>query len=194
VTEEAPRELPGGHRRHPRLGPRRLDRRPRRRRLDRPPRGDRRRHVDRTAPVAHRRTPRLGQRPEPSLRSPHRAHATRRPAPLRSAGRCTAPARLSSSGGWITTGGQDVMRRDDLTGWRASLGCWLRLVLITPGLYLLWRLVRFLPRAAVAADGRVDRRRLAGRESALPRRPPTRPPPRPLRCPTWRPFGGYSST
>jgi hypothetical protein len=36
-------------------------------------------------------------------------------------------------------------RRDDLTGWRASLGCWLRLALITLGLYLLWRLVRFLP-------------------------------------------------
>ncbi|MFH9013982.1 hypothetical protein ACH4C6_21705 [Streptomyces sp. NPDC017943] len=36
-------------------------------------------------------------------------------------------------------------RRDDLTGWRASLGCWLRLALLTLGLYLLWRLVRFLP-------------------------------------------------
>jgi hypothetical protein len=36
-------------------------------------------------------------------------------------------------------------RRDDLTGWRAALGCWLRLALLTLGLYLLWRLVRFLP-------------------------------------------------
>ncbi|MET9815306.1 hypothetical protein [Streptomyces sp. NPDC006355] len=36
-------------------------------------------------------------------------------------------------------------RRHDLSGWRAALGCWLRLALITLGLYLLWRLVRFLP-------------------------------------------------
>ena len=36
-------------------------------------------------------------------------------------------------------------RRDDLTGWRAALGCWLRLVLLTLGLYLLWRLVRAVP-------------------------------------------------
>ncbi|MFF7485624.1 hypothetical protein ACFZBC_09010 [Streptomyces luteogriseus] len=36
-------------------------------------------------------------------------------------------------------------RRDDLDGWRAALGCWLRLALLTLGLYLLWRLVRFLP-------------------------------------------------
>lgn len=36
-------------------------------------------------------------------------------------------------------------RRNDLTGWRAALGCWLRLALLTLGLYLLWRLVRFLP-------------------------------------------------
>ena len=36
-------------------------------------------------------------------------------------------------------------RRDDLTGWKAVLGCWLRLTLLGLGLYALWRLVRFLP-------------------------------------------------
>lgn len=36
-------------------------------------------------------------------------------------------------------------RRDDLTGWRAALGCWLRLALLTLGVYLLWRLVRAVP-------------------------------------------------
>lgn len=36
-------------------------------------------------------------------------------------------------------------RRDDLTGWRAALGCWLRLALLTLGLYALWRLVRAFP-------------------------------------------------
>jgi hypothetical protein len=36
-------------------------------------------------------------------------------------------------------------RRDDLSGWRASLGCWLRILLLTFGMYLLWRIVRALP-------------------------------------------------
>lgn len=36
-------------------------------------------------------------------------------------------------------------RRDDLTGWRAALGCWARLALLLLGLYLLWRLVRAFP-------------------------------------------------
>lgn len=36
-------------------------------------------------------------------------------------------------------------RRDDLAGWRAALGCWLRLGLLTFGLYALWRLVRAIP-------------------------------------------------
>jgi hypothetical protein len=36
-------------------------------------------------------------------------------------------------------------RRDDLTGWRAALGCWLRLAVLTLGLYLLWRLIRAVP-------------------------------------------------
>lgn len=41
---------------------------------------------------------------------------------------------------WVARG-----RRDDLTGWRAALGCWLRLAVLTLGLYLLWRLVRAVP-------------------------------------------------
>jgi hypothetical protein len=41
---------------------------------------------------------------------------------------------------WVARG-----RRDDLTGWRASLGCWLRLAALALGLYLLWRLVRAIP-------------------------------------------------
>ncbi|NEY32070.1 hypothetical protein GTU99_07660 [Streptomyces sp. PRKS01-65] len=41
---------------------------------------------------------------------------------------------------WVARG-----RRDDLTGWRAALGCWLRLAMLALGLYLLWRLVRAVP-------------------------------------------------
>ncbi|MGW3191611.1 hypothetical protein ACWDBT_27600 [Streptomyces ardesiacus] len=36
-------------------------------------------------------------------------------------------------------------RREDLTGVKAALGCWLRLALLTLGLYLLWRLIRAVP-------------------------------------------------
>ncbi|AYD81686.1 hypothetical protein SEA_KROMP_85 [Streptomyces phage Kromp] len=36
-------------------------------------------------------------------------------------------------------------RRDDLTGWRATLGCWARLALLALGGYLLWRLIRAFP-------------------------------------------------
>lgn len=36
-------------------------------------------------------------------------------------------------------------RRDDLSGWRAALGCWLRILLLVFGVYLLWRLVRAVP-------------------------------------------------
>ena len=46
-------------------------------------------------------------------------------------------ARLTA---WVARG-----RRHDLTGWKASLGCWLRLVALIFGLYLLWRLVRAVP-------------------------------------------------
>lgn len=41
---------------------------------------------------------------------------------------------------WVARG-----RRQDLTGWRAALGCWARLLLVAFGGYLLWRLVRALP-------------------------------------------------
>ncbi|WP_416975645.1 hypothetical protein [Streptomyces sp. 4F14] len=41
---------------------------------------------------------------------------------------------------WVARG-----RRHDLTGWRAALGCWARLALLTLGGYLLWRLVRAVP-------------------------------------------------
>ena len=41
---------------------------------------------------------------------------------------------------WVARG-----RRHDLTGWRATLGCWLRLVGLGLGIYLLWRLVRAVP-------------------------------------------------
>ncbi|WP_225840295.1 hypothetical protein [Streptomyces sp. NK08204] len=46
-------------------------------------------------------------------------------------------ARLTT---WVARG-----RRHDLTGWRAALGCWLRLVSLMLGVYLLWRLVRAVP-------------------------------------------------
>lgn len=41
---------------------------------------------------------------------------------------------------WVRRG-----RRDDLSGWRATLGCWLRLIAIALGGYLLYRLVRAAP-------------------------------------------------
>ncbi|MEV7154891.1 hypothetical protein AB0N77_09730 [Streptomyces misionensis] len=41
---------------------------------------------------------------------------------------------------WVARG-----RRHDLTGWRAALGCWVRLAVLTLGMYLLWRLVRAVP-------------------------------------------------
>ncbi|MEU0671349.1 hypothetical protein ABZ330_00355 [Streptomyces sp. NPDC006172] len=41
---------------------------------------------------------------------------------------------------WVARG-----RRHDLTGWRALLGCGLRLGVLLLGVYLLWRLVRAVP-------------------------------------------------
>ncbi|MCM8548911.1 hypothetical protein [Streptomyces sp. STCH 565 A] len=41
---------------------------------------------------------------------------------------------------WVRRG-----RRDDLTGVKAALGCWLRLGLLVVGGWLLWRLVRAVP-------------------------------------------------
>ncbi|MEU3507936.1 hypothetical protein ABZ733_08390 [Streptomyces longwoodensis] len=49
---------------------------------------------------------------------------------------------------WVARG-----RRHDLTGWRAALGCWLRLSLLAFGLYLLWRLVRAVPQLMWLATG-----------------------------------------
>ncbi|MFE9448316.1 hypothetical protein [Streptomyces sp. NPDC006739] len=46
-------------------------------------------------------------------------------------------ARLAA---WVARG-----RRHDLTGWRAALGCWLRIAILLLGLYALWRLVRAIP-------------------------------------------------
>ncbi|WP_019328821.1 hypothetical protein [Streptomyces sp. TOR3209] len=57
------------------------------------------------------------------------------------AGSTTTAHRLAArTAAWVRRG-----RRDDLTGWRAALGCWLRLALLTLGGYLLWRLVRAVP-------------------------------------------------
>lgn len=41
---------------------------------------------------------------------------------------------------WVARG-----RREDLTGWRAALGCWARLALLALGGYLLYRLLRAVP-------------------------------------------------
>ncbi|MFH8336945.1 hypothetical protein [Streptomyces sp. AM6-12] len=49
---------------------------------------------------------------------------------------------------WVARG-----RRPDLTGWRAALGCWLRLAILTLGVYLLWRIVRAVPNLMWALTG-----------------------------------------
>ncbi|MFF3151833.1 hypothetical protein [Streptomyces sp. NPDC057910] len=41
---------------------------------------------------------------------------------------------------WVRAG-----RRDDLTGWQASLGCWVRLALLFAGLWIVWRIIRAAP-------------------------------------------------
>jgi hypothetical protein len=41
---------------------------------------------------------------------------------------------------WVRAG-----RREDLTGWQASLGCWVRLALLCAGLWIVWRIVRAAP-------------------------------------------------
>lgn len=46
----------------------------------------------------------------------------------------------AATAAWVTRG-----RREDLTGWRAALGCWARIVGLTLALYLLWRLLRAVP-------------------------------------------------
>jgi len=63
------------------------------------------------------------------------------PAARLAAGSAALTRRLGArAAAWIARG-----RRDDLTGWRAALGCWARLVLLTLGGYLLWRLIRAVP-------------------------------------------------
>ncbi|MFE9372265.1 hypothetical protein ACFYM2_21195 [Streptomyces sp. NPDC006711] len=47
---------------------------------------------------------------------------------------------VDRAGAWVRAG-----RRDDLTGWQASLGCWIRLAVLCAGLWILWRLVRAAP-------------------------------------------------
>ncbi|MFI5687871.1 hypothetical protein [Streptomyces sp. NPDC051636] len=64
-----------------------------------------------------------------------------RPAARLAAGSAAVSRRLGARlAAWVARG-----RRHDLTGWRATLGCWLRLSALTFGLYLLWRLVRAVP-------------------------------------------------
>ncbi|MEU9643612.1 hypothetical protein [Streptomyces sp. NPDC048188] len=52
----------------------------------------------------------------------------------------TAQRLARRTAAWVRRG-----RRDDLTGVKAALGCWLRLGLLALGLYLLWRLIRAVP-------------------------------------------------
>ncbi|MBU8549777.1 hypothetical protein IMX12_13260 [Streptomyces sp. Babs14] len=64
-----------------------------------------------------------------------------RPATRLATGSAATAHRLAArTAAWVRRG-----RRDDLTGWRAALGCWLRLALLVLGGYLLWRLVRAVP-------------------------------------------------
>ncbi|PWG13908.1 hypothetical protein DF268_08555 [Streptomyces sp. V2] len=64
-----------------------------------------------------------------------------RPAARLSAGSAVLARRLGArTAAWVARG-----RRHDLTGWRAALGCWARLALLTLGGYLLWRFVRAVP-------------------------------------------------
>lgn len=66
---------------------------------------------------------------------------TRRAAGRLARGSTTTSRRLGIRiAAWVARG-----RRHDLTGWRASLGCWARIVLLAIGAYLLWRLLRALP-------------------------------------------------
>lgn len=64
-----------------------------------------------------------------------------RPADRIATGSAAVARRLGArAAAWVRRG-----RRDDLTGWRAALGCWLRIALLALGLYGLWRLVRAHP-------------------------------------------------
>lgn len=64
-----------------------------------------------------------------------------RPAARLATGSTTMARRLAARlAAWVARG-----RRQDLTGWRAALGCWARLAALALGLYLLWKLVRAVP-------------------------------------------------
>ncbi|KAF2774646.1 hypothetical protein [Streptomyces sp. OM5714] len=64
-----------------------------------------------------------------------------RPAGRIASGSAVVARRLASrAAAWVRRA-----RRDDLTGVKAVLGCWLRLALLGLGLYLLWRLIRAVP-------------------------------------------------
>lgn len=64
-----------------------------------------------------------------------------RPADRIASGSAVVARRLAArAAAWVRRA-----RRDDLTGWRAALGCWARLALLALGGYLLWRLIRAVP-------------------------------------------------
>lgn len=64
-----------------------------------------------------------------------------RPAGRVSAGSTVVARRLGArAAAWVRRG-----RRDDLNGWKAALGCWLRMLLLAVGGWVLWRLVRAVP-------------------------------------------------
>ena len=64
-----------------------------------------------------------------------------RPAARIATGSTTLARRIGARlAAWVRRG-----RRHDLTGWRAALGCWLRLAVLTLGAYLLYRLLRAVP-------------------------------------------------
>ncbi|GGU13156.1 hypothetical protein [Streptomyces violascens] len=47
---------------------------------------------------------------------------------------------IDRTSAWVRAG-----RREDLTGWQASLGCWVRLALVVAGVWIAWRIVRAAP-------------------------------------------------
>ncbi|MCM1972306.1 hypothetical protein [Streptomyces sp. G1] len=102
-----------------------------------------------------------------------------RPATRLATGTSLLARRLGArTAAWVRTG-----RRDDLTGWRATLGCWARLAVLGLGCWLLWRLVRAVPHllwllsaAWTAAAWRAGRHRT---EEEAPEQAPDEAPPVP---------------
>jgi hypothetical protein len=68
---------------------------------------------------------------------------------------------------WVRAG-----RREDLTGWQASLGCWVRLAVLCAGLWILWRIVRAAPALLWAIAPMVG---VAAWRAGRPPRKPTAP-------------------